>query len=754
MQQGMVSRPDNSVGPNGLAQAGDLTGRLEPLAVPFHRFCAILRRHFWIVLLVFVVTVGGTAFVVKGIAKQYTSEASILIEPQRTQVSDLQAISPDSGDVASLVRTQIDILKSAALAMGVVRALHLTDEPEFGRHGEGLFAFVSPLIIKLGLRQAGPVRPPTEEDTIALAAAVLSAKIGFANETRSGVLRVLVTTHDPDLSADIANSVVRQFLDFKRQEKFAAMQRAHDWFQEQMRELTDQVRTAEQEVEKYRQQHGLQEESPSEVAGVPRTATVNRQQLDAASRQLVDFSRERARREAQLVQAQAALRGEVPVRTLPEVLISPVIAQLLNQTATVAAREAQLGDSQGANNPELASVRAQVRKLQHRTEQEMANVATSLTTEVKAARAQEAALQQRLEQLRDAVSTENSAQVGLQALQTQARAKRSIYESFLTRATQLANVAGIQEPDATLVSSARPSLSPSSPRVMRVLALAAVLSIVLGVALACLIERLRRGFSSPEQLEGALRLPLIALLPKVSGGGRRRPRKGRGTIAFAASLDRLRGQMRALGEGRPKLIMITSALPKEGKSIFAAGLASNAAAAGWRVLLMECDLGCPSLAAQFGLSPGPGLQDVLRGNMLGSNGGVIREAEPRLHVMPAGSAGGDPQELLASDRMTQLLTAVRTHYDLVILDTPPVLPVADALVLARRADATLMVVQWETTARTAAEDALRLLHESRAYVMGAVMTRANLRIAAASGGRMSYLSSRYDGYQLSRSGQR
>jgi capsular exopolysaccharide synthesis family protein len=391
----------------------------------------------------------------------------------------------------------------------------------------------------------------------------------------------------------------------------------------------------------------------------------------------------------------------------------------------------------------------------------MTNVANSLTAEVRGARAQELLLQQQMERLRVTVSGENSAQVGLQALQTKARATRTIYESFLTRATQLANVSGIQEPDASLVSGARPPIGPSAPRTVRLVAIAGMLSLVLGVAFACVIERLRSGFSQPEQLEAGLGLPVLALVPTVSRAARRSvgrglaPRRsgGRAWISFVSALDKLRGQMRALGDARPKLVMVTSALPQEGKSVFAVGLARNAAAAGWRVLLIECDFGCPSLAGHFRLKPGAGLCEILSGDLLGDDSTVIHRPEPQLHVITRGGNKGDAQELLASNRMSALLLAVRARYDLIVLDTPPVLPVADALVLARQVDATLMVVRWERTACIAAQDAVRLLRESRANIIGAVMTRVDARTAAKAGGRIALAFNGYASYHAVRVGR-
>jgi polysaccharide biosynthesis transport protein len=377
---------------------------------------------------------------------------------------------------------------------------------------------------------------------------------------------------------------------------------------------------------------------------------------------------------------------------------------------------------------------------------EMSNVVHSINIDIQAARGQEQLLRQQLERLRSAVSSENSALIGLQAPTTKARATRTIYESFLNRATQLANVAGIQEQDASLVSSARPPLGPSSPQVTRLVAVAAMLSLVLGVAFACLIERLRGGFSVPEQIEGTLGLPLVAVVPKVSTATLRGRRKGRKANAFTASIDKLRGQMRAMGARRPKIVMITSSLPQEGKSEFAVGLARNAAAAGLRVMLIECDFGYPSLAAKLGMKPAPGMCELLSGGLVGNSGDVIQAPEPRLHFIAAGCLKSDPQELLTSDGMSELLATTRDRYDLVVLDTPPVLPVADGLVLASQVDSILMIVRWEKTARVATQDAVRLLRESRAHIMGVVMTRVDMRKAAILGGRMLYTFGQYKGY--------
>ena len=497
LTDGGASSNQTKFQPSALPPLDDPTRRLEPLAVPIGRLTSILRRRLWIIIGVCLFGVGATDVMVKGMASMYTAEVSILVEPQRTQVSDLQAISQDAGDIGTVVRTQIDILRSPSLAVNVVKALQLTDRPEFKRSFGGVLSTLIEQAEKMGLKKkSGPTHVPTYEDMLDIAAGLLSTKIAYLNEAHSGVLRVDVTTQDPELSASIGNELARQFLDYKRQAKFTAMQRAHDWFQEQMRILSEQLRARELDVEHYRQEHRLDEESPNDDGVGQSPATINRQQLEAINRELADVSRERALKEGQLEQAELALRGKVPVNSLPEVLGSPVIAQLVSQLAVIEGREGQLTASQGPGNPELVSVQAQARSLRAGLDREMNNVASSLTAQVKVTLLQERLLQTRMEQLRAAVSVENSAQVGLRALQTKARATRGIYESFLTRATQLANVAGIQEQDASLVSAARPPLGPSAPQVSRIMVVATGLSLVLGVSVACIVDRLRSGFQS------------------------------------------------------------------------------------------------------------------------------------------------------------------------------------------------------------------------------------------------------------------
>jgi capsular exopolysaccharide synthesis family protein len=357
----------------------------------------------------------------------------------------------------------------------------------------------------------------------------------------------------------------------------------------------------------------------------------------------------------------------------------------------------------------------------------MANILAGLRSEVAAARAQEASLRARLATLRDAVARDNVAEVRLESLQVEAQANRAIYQSFLNRATQLANASGIQEADAELVSEAMPTGVPSGPKRGRLLALALGASLVAGIVLVFILDRLREGFSTPETLEAALGVTSIGVLPRVSERAMQ-SKRGLAFTQYDAAIARLRGLIQVMGvERRSRIVMVTSALPREGKSALALGLARNAARSGARVLLVDADLRHPFLARELKVGDGPGLAEILAGNLVGDGQDVLREVDRRLHVLPSGTLTGDAQELLASPRLAKFLEWAAATFDLVVVDTPPVLPVADALLVSRVADATILAVRWERTPRAAARDALRLLHGSDAKVLGAVMTQVKLR---------------------------
>jgi succinoglycan biosynthesis transport protein ExoP len=453
------------------------------------------------------------------------------------------------------------------------------------------------------------------------------------------------------------------------------------------------------------------------------------------SHQLVQLLVERGRKEAQLSEMNTLTKQGGRVESLPTVLQSTLLQRLREQEVTLAGREAEIGATLGERSPDLTSIRSQRRGVQRRIQEETQNIMTGLQNEVIALRNQEQRLRTTLSELRVKVSGENLAEVQLHGLLAEAQASRSIYESFLGRATQLANVSGIQEPDAELVSKATAPLGASSPKKGRLLVVTGGLSLVFGLLIAFALERMRTSFGTPEDMEARLGLTPIGLIPRVS---MRRNRLKLGTSSaaeFSAAMSRIRGNFQALEEERrPRLIMVTSALPKEGKSVFSVGLAESGARAGRRVLLIDCDMRRPAVAQYLGISAGAGLNRILGETAaLGDVATLVHRLPSGLHVITTDLSTRSPQDLLDSTRMKQLLKWAREEFDLVVLDTPPVLPVADPLILARQVDSVVLVVCSERTPQDHVRASIKLLQSSGTRMLSSVLTQVHMRRMAGHG---------------------
>lgn len=729
----------------GTSGPADSQARPESLGVPFSLAMGMLRRRAPLILVILALGLGAGYAILSQMTLQYSAEVAILIQQRRTPVSDLQTISAEPGSASNEIRTQIDILRSPALARQVILRTGLLDEPEF-QPAPGLTARAMAALRQAFGITSPPARELTQDERVELLTYGLLGRMTIANEVRSNVMKIGITTASPALSARIANAYADEFLEASRRQKYAAARRAQEWLEGRLRDLAAKVRESERAVAEFRAAHGLRDNAGDRRG--QRSPSVAEQQLAAVSAQVTAAAADRARKEAQAAQVAQMLRTPDGRDTLPEVLGSSLIQRLREAEASAAAREAEIASRAGARSPDLIAARAQRAGLQARIRQETQNALAGLQNELATARAQEASLRETLNGLRNTVAAEQTAEIQLQQLLAEADANRSIFESFLGRSTQLANVSGIQEADAEIVSPAVPPLGPSAPKKGRALAVIGMIALVIGVGIAVLIERLRTGFRTPEELEAKTGLPVVGVVPKLPRRMRKLVASEARHVDFDAALSRMRGTLQVMHDGRsPQMLIVTSALPAEGKSLLAAGLARNAAEAGLKVLLIDCDMRNPTLASLLELPAGPGLSDLLLGTMIAGKEPVVRRAPGGFDVITTGATARSAQDLLASSSMDGLLRAVRARYDVVVLDTPPVLAVTDTMLLVRKADAVLMTTRWDQTPQSVVQSAVRLLRNSGALNMFAALTQVDLRRYSTDGDSpLAFMHRKYRGY--------
>jgi len=719
-----------------------------PDAVSPFRLVDLLWRRKLLIFATVICLMAGAAVQIASMVPIYDSRALVLIDTRRNALSDLQAIVSGSQSDLLQVQTQVDILRSQALAITVAGQLDLMREPEFNaamsRRPGGLAAQFAPLLALAGQAPPEPTALTDEEKLRAAAALLAGEKLTVSNDSRSYVIAVQARTEDPELAPKIANMYAEVYLAFNKQLKDSAVQRANNFLDQRLAPLKVKLREAEREVANYREQAGLIEDRSTAGGVGERRGTMLGQQFAQLSTQLVQATAARLQREVSLDQIRAAQRGQGSLYAIPEVVASPLIQRLRTQQSEIAARQASLAQSRLESNPAVLALRAEEREVRTRIDDEVAKIVGSIMSEVAAARARENSLRQSLAELQSQVADQNKAEIRLRELESEATAARVVYIETLNRAEQSSNQRDGQQPDASMISPATTPLGAAPPTKRQLLVLSFFASCLIAVIAALVRDRLETGFRTAEQVEAETGLSALGFIPRA---------RDRATALmlddrdgpFMEAINTVRGALQMADvAGRPKVVLVTSALPDEGKTFFSVALARSVARAGGRSLLIDCDLRRPGIATTLGIAPQQGVGALVAGQGLAEL--VQRDEATQLDVITAAGARANVQSIVSSDALRALVTEARAQYDIIVLDSPPVLAVVDSRVLSLMADATVMVVRWRRTPRVLVLQALKQLRVYGAKVAGVVITQANLRSLAASEGSHAYVHRKYGSY--------
>lgn len=702
---------------------------------------AILRRRRWVILSVVALITTLATLIGLQLTPKYTAKALVMIDPRKERVVNveevLQGINPD----AVVVETQIKVIRSRAHIERVMERLRLFADAEFNprlREGDRQVAFrfggvweqllgwlPDSIMVATGLAEE-PVLDADGQvpETMAREAAIetFAGNLGVTQEGRSFVIAITFTSVDPVKAARVANAVARLYVEAERDRKVEATREASGWLAERLEALRNEVIRAERAVEAYRVQAGL---------------------VDAGGRslqeqELLDLNRELSVARAALAEREAKLRlindlrrrGE-DLASIADVIDSPVIVNLRQQEALLLRDEAELKTYYGEKHPKMQNLLNEKKNLQEKIEKEVQRIVRNLENDVRVARARVASLESDLEELSGITEEQRQKLVRLRELEREAQASRQLYEAFLQRFKETREQADIVKSDARVVSEAAPPEKPSTPGPKLFAAVGFTASMMLGTLLALLLERLDSGLRSGRQIETELRVPAFGLVPKLD-----RLRKGhkphqyliqKPLSAYAESLRSIFTSLQLSDvDSPPKVVLVTSSLPQEGKTTLAVSLATFAARSSQRTLLVDLDLRHPSIQRELGFTPQTGFVEYMAGER--SLDEVIRHHEETgIDYLPIKRQTPNPTDLLGSRRMKRLLEELRGIYDFVVIDSAPLLGVTDSRVVARLVDKVLFVVRWEQTNAETARNALRLLQEVQASVAGAVLTLVDVK---------------------------
>jgi succinoglycan biosynthesis transport protein ExoP len=460
----------------------------------------------------------------------------------------------------------------------------------------------------------------------------------------------------------------------------------------------------------------------------------------ALNGQVVAAAVERSGKEATLERVRQLVERGNPGAAVGELGTSPLLANLSALKAELLRREAELTAQYGARHPKILDVRAEKALLEARLQEEQRALLRQLGSEVERARAKERTLAGKLAELKDKALRRDDTAQRLQELEHEVELSRRLHEAHLAGAAAGERPAESQEPDARVISEAVPPGEPSWPRPRLVLSLSLTGGLLLGIAALYLAEAGDKGFRSAREVEEALGLSTLALVPKLDPGRSKgvapqdypleRPRS-----RYAEALRELLGGILRRGAGEAatggRTVLVTSALPREGKSTLTLSLARVAAAEGLRVLVVDADLRKPSLHELAGLRAGAGLVEVLRRELPLAEVFVTDPRAP-LKLLPGSQRLVQPTRLLRAEGLGVLLTALRRSFDLVLVDSAPLVAVADPRLIAGRVDKVLLAVRYGETKQAFCRSCLQGLAESGAVLAGVVLTQVDLRRHAGS----------------------
>lgn len=674
------------------------------------------------------VVAGGVAgavllalLVVLQLPPRYTATTLLMLAPRGPQVMEAADVVPALEMDSPVVHSEVEVLRSRAMAEAVVTAEDLAADPEFNP------ALTPPALwrVALGLGQPEAADTP-EADERVVEAFREAVRVDALN--RSLVVAVRVTSINAAKAARLAQAVAGLYLERQERAKLSATRGAADWLAERVDTLRREATEAEAAVAAYRARHGLGQDSEAPLAAGERARLTT---------SLAEARATRADAEARHQRLRQALREEPA--SVGEVLASPVVHRLRDQEAQVVRTLADLSARYGPLHPRLAETQAELDDLRGQIAAEAARIADGVADEARVARLREDALAASLAALERQRAGEGAATAPLLALEREAAAARALHESFLRRFKEASEQVALQAPDARVISAAAVPVRPSWPRKTLVVAAAAGVGLLLALALVFVLERLDRGLRRPEDAERRLGRPVLGQMPLL------RPCPATPDAVAGEEMRQIRTALALTSTDQPpRVVAVTSSLPGEGKTTLCLWLARTAGP-GKRVVVVDADLRRPRLGSLAGADSGPGLAAVLAGEA--SLDEALRAGPADgLSVLPGRAVGGVAGDLLGGAAMRAVLEDLRGRFDLVVVDTPPVLPVADTRMLAPLVDAVLYAVRWEKTPDDVARQGLdRLMAAGPAPFV--VLTQVDLKRQASYGygGYVRYYG-QYGGY--------
>jgi exopolysaccharide transport family protein len=696
-----------------------------------HEYMRVLLKRKWMVTAVVVGIFMAVALASLRQTPVYEAASQVVINKADSNLITFKDSMPvvDYYDQSDL-DTEVRILQSDLMALQVIRQLNLDKRPEFGGQADQ--------------KQANLVADPLQTDSNRTSALLGSFRgnlhVTLIPNTR--IIEIHYNSTDPQLAASVVNTLAATYVEQNFKTKFESTMQASDWLSKQLVDLQMKVETSQEKLVRYQKEH--------EIFGVDDKQNIITEKLDELNKEMTAAEFDRMQKEAVYRQTQSNDPVAVSAAIVSETTgggtgaASALLDRLREQQAGLRIQVADLSTQFGPSYPKIAQLNNQLKEIDHQLQSETNKAVDHLNGRYQAALQRENMLRESFEKQKQEANKLNESAIEYSILKRDVDSNRTLYEGLLEKLKEAGVTAGLRSNNFRIINAARVPTSPSEPNIPRNLAFALLLGVISGVGLAFLLENMDNTVRTPEQAQAISGLPSLGMIPLGSKSTRRGATGKR--LALTASKEvvetvtqvRPQSQMaesyRALRTSLllsnlgapPKVIMVTSARPQEGKTTTSINTAIVLAQKGVRVLLVDADLRRPSIHKTLGMGPRSGLSNVLTGSATLQQTIATSPILPNLFIMPAGTPPPNPAELLASSNMRDLIVELRELYDHIVIDTPPTLSVTDAVVLSPRADATILVIRSGQTTKPALRRARDILMQVNAHVAGVLLNAVDL----------------------------
>ena len=684
-------------------------------------YLMILRKHQWLIVSFLLALV--TVVTIATFRMQPVYEATTRIEIDRENTNFLPFAGNDPydlfQDLEDYIETQSKILVSETLALQTIKSLNLDQDPRFGGqpHTPGALEVIAP---KGGIQSPPPA---------------LGAFLGGLSVKRvpsSRLLDVTFAATDPKLAATVVNAHVNNFIEQNFRSRYEATTQASNWLANQLDELKGKVEAAENAR--------IQYERENQIWTIDEKQDVTTQKLADINRELTEAQADRINKEAVYELAEARNYDAIPA-----VRESAVIQESLKRQGELSDQYTEALNQYGPKFPKVVRLEAQLQEIGQLIENEKKNIGNQIEAEYRGSRQREVLLQRALDQQKNQAASMADKMVQYNILKREAEANKQLYDGLLQKLKEAGITAGLRSSNIRVVDPALMPTGPSQPNKSRNVFLAILVGLIGGMGLALLREYLDNTVKNPDDVESLSRLPSLAVVPAFTnsnGHGRTRLQKFLGgsangfhdqvaLLSHSEPQSQVSEAFRALRtslllsqpDRPPQTILVTSALPHEGKTTATVNIGVTLAQLGDRTLLIDGDLRKPGISRALSMSDGKhgGLSSYLAGVTSLDLVTIPHPAISNLHAIPTGPIPPNSADLLSSHRLAEMICELRKRYKFIVIDSPPIMAATDAVILSALVDGVLLVVRSGETPKEAFTRTRDLLYSVKSRVLGVVL---------------------------------